>query len=260
MIQQWFRWWLGAAQVTSRYLNQWRLSLLTHICVTRPQIIHTAQPTLWSLHGEANDDMALTVSLFFSTLSCDFRPLTVISDDFRWFFFVKLSQGKTHSGRNRSLMLMRNGVHPRGFVFHRNHSLSLVISGIQTQSSELRSARASMMDSVFTTYMDRWLTFIKRNLSSISLQWRHNGHDSVSNHQPHHCLSNRLFRRRSKKTSKLRVTGLWAGNSPGTGEFPAQMPSYAENLSIWWRHHDPTRSQPCGSIPNTTRVRSRCRA
>ena len=28
-----------------------------------------------------------------------------------------------------------------------------------------------------------------------------------------------------------------AGNSPGTGEFPAQMASYAENVSIWWRHH-----------------------
>ena len=40
-----------------------------------------------------------------------------------------------------------------------------------------------------------------------------------------------------KKTSKLRVTGLCAGNSPGTGEFPAQMASNAENVSIWWRHH-----------------------
>ena len=69
------------------------------------------------------------------------------------------------------------------------------------------------------------------------LQWRHNGHDNVSNHQPHDCLLNRLFRRRSKKTSKLRVTGLCAGNSPGTGEFPAQMASNAENISIWWRHH-----------------------
>ena len=27
------------------------------------------------------------------------------------------------------------------------------------------------------------------------------------------------------------------GNSPGTGEFPAQMDSNAENVSIWWRHH-----------------------
>ena len=71
-----------------------------------------------------------------------------------------------------------------------------------------------------------------------TLQWRHNGRDSVSNHQPHDCLLNRLFRRRSKKTPKLRVTGLCMGNSPGTGEFPAQMASYAEKVSIWWRHHD----------------------
>ena len=72
----------------------------------------------------------------------------------------------------------------------------------------------------------------------ITLRWRHNERDSVSNHQPHVCLLNRLFRRRSKKTSKLRVTGLCVGNSPGTGEFPAQMASYAENVSIWWRHHE----------------------
>ena len=70
-----------------------------------------------------------------------------------------------------------------------------------------------------------------------TLRWRHNDHAGVSNHQPHGCLLNRLFRRKSKKTSKLRVTGLCAGNSPGTGEFPAQMASYAENVSIWWRHH-----------------------
>ena len=40
-----------------------------------------------------------------------------------------------------------------------------------------------------------------------------------------------------KKTSKLRVTGLCAGNSPVTGVFPAQMASNAENVPIWWRHH-----------------------
>ena len=50
-----------------------------------------------------------------------------------------------------------------------------------------------------------------KSVSEISLQGRHNGHDSVSNHQPHHCLLNRLFRRRSKKTSKPRVTSLCAG-------------------------------------------------
>ena len=71
----------------------------------------------------------------------------------------------------------------------------------------------------------------------ILLQWCHNGCDDVSNHQPHHCLLNRLFRRRSRKTLKLRFTGLCAGNSPETGEFPAQRASNAENVSIWWRHH-----------------------
>ena len=71
-----------------------------------------------------------------------------------------------------------------------------------------------------------------------TLRWRHNDHAGVSNHQPPGCLLNRLFRRKSKKTSKLRVTGLCAGNSPGTGEFSAQMASYAENVSIWWRHHE----------------------
>ena len=70
-----------------------------------------------------------------------------------------------------------------------------------------------------------------------SLRWRHNELDSVSDHQPHDCLLNRLFGRRSKKTSKLRVTGLCAGISPGTGEFPTQKASNAENVSIWWRHH-----------------------
>ena len=40
---------------------------------------------------------------------------------------------------------------------------------------------------------------------------------SVSNHQIYDGLLNRLFRRRSKKTSKLRGTGLYVGNSPVAG-------------------------------------------
>ena len=88
--------------------------------------------------------------------------------------------------------------------------------------------------------MDNWLTKwhdISRDIVE-ALHWRHNGRYSVSNHKPHDCLLNRLFRCISKKTSKLRVTGLCAGNSPGTGEFPSQMTSDAKNVSIWWRHHD----------------------
>ena len=91
-----------------------------------------------------------------------------------------------------------------------------------------------------------------------SLHWRHNERDGVSNHQPHDCLPHRLFRLRSKKTSKLRVTGLCEGNSPVTGEFPAQMASHAENVSIWWRHHDhgvsPGKCQPHTFRTNTSGI------
>ena len=46
--------------------------------------------------------------------------------------------------------------------------------------------------------------------------------------------------------------GLCEGNSPATGEFPAQRASYAENVSIWWRHHrihvnDPSSQNKCHS-------------
>ena len=82
-----------------------------------------------------------------------------------------------------------------------------------------------------------WAHVADGNFRRFSLQRRHNERDDVSNHQPHDCLLNRIFRRRSKKTSKLRVNGLNAGNSPVTGEFPGQRASNAENVSIWLRHH-----------------------
>ena len=53
-----------------------------------------------------------------------------------------------------------------------------------------------------------------------TLKWRHNGRDSVSNHLPHDYLLNRLFRRRSKKTSKLRVTGFLCGEFTGDRWIP----------------------------------------
>ena len=72
---------------------------------------------------------------------------------------------------------------------------------------------------------------------SSSLQWRHNEHDGISNHQPHDCLLHCSLRHRSKKTSKHHIPGLCEGNSPVTSEFPAQRASNVENVSIWWRHH-----------------------
>ena len=37
--------------------------------------------------------------------------------------------------------------------------------------------------------------------------------------------------------SKHQSSASLAFVSPETGEFPAQMDSNAENVSIWWRHH-----------------------
>ena len=64
-------------------------------------------------------------------------------------------------------------------------------------------------------------------------------------------VHHRLFRHRSKETSKLRVTGLCEGKSPGAGEFPARMASYAENASIWWRHHVDVRKQYTNNSDNS---------
>ena len=79
---------------------------------------------------------------------------------------------------------------------------------------------------------------LKYGSRTNTLQWCHNEHGGVSNHQRIDCLLKRLFRRRSMKTSKLRVTALWEGNPSVTGEFPVQRASNAVNVSIWWRHHD----------------------
>ena len=68
-----------------------------------------------------------------------------------------------------------------------------------------------------------------KGLEDRSLQWRHNWYDGLSNHQPHDCFRNRSFRRKSKGTSKLRVTGLCAGihrwpvNSPHKGPVTRKM-------------------------------------
>ena len=107
------------------------------------------------------------------------------------------------------------------------HMTTVYSPGGQTESQQYHS------HAQYTSH-NQCIQVIQCNISWL---WRHNGRDSVSNHQPHDCLLNRLFRRRSKKTSKLRVTGLCAGNSPGRSEFPAQMASNAEKVSIWWLHH-----------------------
>ena len=60
--------------------------------------------------------------------------------------------------------------------------------------------------------------------STVSLQWRHDERDCVSNHRSHECLLEHLLRHRSKKTLKLRGTGICEGKSPVTGRFPHKGP------------------------------------
>ena len=73
------------------------------------------------------------------------------------------------------------------------------------------------------------------------LEWRHNEHDSVSNHQLLECLLNRLFWSRSQKTSKHRVTALCEGNPPVTSGFPVTWKTFSfddvimhYNNGCWW--------------------------
>ena len=88
------------------------------------------------------------------------------------------------------------------------------------------------------------IVYVDDNEKDPRLQWRHIARESVSNHQRLDCLSKRLL----KKTSKFRVTGLFAGNSPVPGEFPTQRTSNAKSVSIWWRHHEDSDTGGCMHI------------
>ena len=56
------------------------------------------------------------------------------------------------------------------------------------------------------------------------LQWRHNERDGISIHRRLDCLPKHLFRRRTKKISKLHViVSLWPVNSPQKGPVTQKM-------------------------------------
>ena len=96
-----------------------------------------------------------------------------------------------------------------GSAFHFTGPFPLVTKGFPSQ-------RASNTKGVLCHDVAQWWEVTPR------LPWRHNDRDSVSNHQHLDCLFNCLFRRRSKKSPKLRVTSLCVGNSPVTDEFTVQ--------------------------------------
>ena len=82
---------------------------------------------------------------------------------------------------------------------------TIVLTNMQT----LRAGEYS--ENIFASVEINFTRSYKIILNINTLQWRRNKCDGVSNHQPQDCLFNCLSRHRSKKISKLRVTGLCGG-------------------------------------------------
>ena len=101
---------------------------------------------------------------------------------------------------------------------------------------------------------------VNRCLHCRSLRWRHNGRDSVSNHQPHHCLLKRLFRRRSKKTFKSSaspafVWGIHRGpvNSPHKWPVTRKMFPFDDVImSKYYQSNSQPTNQPTNQPNNLT--------
>ena len=71
-------------------------------------------------------------------------------------------------------------------------------------------------------------------LTAKSLRCRHNGGDSVSKHKRiivYSTVYSDADQRKHQSYASLAFGGEF------TGEFPAQMASNAEKVSIWWHHH-----------------------
>ena len=127
-----------------------------------------------------------------------------------------------HGGEGLSRVSQHN---ERTFLITRDVCDALVLSLWQDFDSSTISSKLIHSIGIDPS---SWWTYI------ISLHNEPNG--GVWNHRLLDSLLNHLFRRKSEKTSKLRVTGLCEGNSLVTSEFPAQRASNTENVSIWWRH------------------------
>ena len=127
----------------------------------------------------------------------------------------------------------------RSRIYIKMHCYSIYILPINWKSASFElSFRCWILNTITIAHCHSLISWLLVTWQcQKTLQWHHNECDDVWNHQPHNCLLNRLFRCRSKKTSKLCVTGLGEGNSLVTGEFSAQRPSNSENVSIWWHHY-----------------------
>ena len=75
------------------------------------------------------------------------------------------------------------------------HCLWIKIRNFSFKKMHFKMASSNLV--LFCPNLNKWTQSYLCIVSA--LQWRHNGHDGFSNHQPYDCLLNRLFRRSSKK-------------------------------------------------------------
>ena len=171
-------------QVTTHYLNQcWSRSMCPH-GVTRPKWVKS--------------------SAIISTLSCD----VTLMNDLRVSSWLHKQQPK-HSKIWQLHILYC-------YVMYNSSEINFI-------KSEVNHHEYTRPDTAATdlfTY-DVYLPSLRH--SRTLLHWRHNEHDGVSNHRRLDCLLHRLFKPRSKKTSKLCVIGLCDGNSPHKGPVTRKM-------------------------------------
>ena len=72
---------------------------------------------------------------------------------------------------------------------------------------------------------------------TLTLRWRHNGRDRVSNHQPRRSLLNR-FKAQIKENIKIPRHWPLCGEFTGGRWIPRTNGQWRGNVSIWWRHHE----------------------
>ena len=77
------------------------------------------------------------------------------------------------------------------FIFEQTFQQTVDLPAIW-DAMALNSVIVTQFGQLEWTSQFRWASW-------YSLQWRHNERDGVSNHQPHDCLINPLFRHRSRK-------------------------------------------------------------
>ena len=164
-----------------------------HLCLLNTCIITTKHnKTLsWWRHQMETFSALLTLCAGNSPVSGEFPSQRPVTRSFDVFFDLRLykrlskhSWGWWFETLSSSLWRHRNvQILWRPVVVEENNK---TIRAFHRPFHDWRSGRLSMRSLPMT------------RLAMIPLRWRHNGDNSVSNHQPHECLLNCLFGRRSK--------------------------------------------------------------